>query len=65
MYPNEVLRIQNAVLVLPSSVHDFCREILPLVPDRLAEGVLDRWVVAVHEKTIDELNSEGRFTYFQ
>lgn len=55
MNPDKVLGIKNAVLVLSSSVHDFCSEVLSFVSDGLAKGVLDRRVVAVYEETIYKL----------
>lgn len=43
---------------LSRGIDDLRDVILALILDRLAEGVLDRGVVAVDEVTIDELHSE-------
>lgn len=61
MDPDKVLRVKDAVLVLAGSVDDLGREILVLIPDDFAEGILDGWIVALHEVTVDELDSQTRF----
>jgi hypothetical protein len=55
MNADEMLRVQDAVFVLSSSIDDFCCELLALVFDRLAECVLNGRVVAVDKMAIDEL----------
>lgn len=63
--PDEVLRVQDAVLVLPGRVDNLRQVVLPLVPDRLGEGVLDGRVVALDEATVDELDRERRLACAQ
>lgn len=46
---------------LTCCVYDFCCEILALVADDFGEGVLDRWVVALHKVAVDIANREGGF----
>lgn len=54
---DEVFGVQDAVLILAGSIDDFGQVILSLVSYRLAEGVFDGRIVAVHEVPIDELDS--------
>lgn len=54
-----MLRIQDAVFILASSVDDFSGIVLAFVPDCLAKCVLNRRVVAVDEMSVDKLNREG------
>lgn len=58
MYPNEVLRVQDAVFILTSRIDDLGRKVLALVSNRLAESVLDCRIVAVNEMTVDELHRQ-------
>jgi len=60
MDANEVLRIQNAVLILASGVDDLGGKLLVLVPNDLAERVLDGRVVAVDKVAVDELHRQTR-----
>jgi len=60
MDANEVLRVKNAILILPCSVNDLSREVLILPLDHLAESVLDGRVVAVDKVTVDELHRHTR-----
>jgi hypothetical protein len=63
--PDEVLRVQDAVLVLPGRVDNLRQVVLPFVPDRLGEGVLDGRIVALDEATVDELDRERRLACAQ
>ena len=60
MDADEVLRVEDAVLVLASRVYYLGREVLALVLDVLAERVLDGGVVALDEDAIDEAHRERR-----
>ena len=48
---------------LPCSIDNFCCILLSLVLDRLAEGILDRGIVALDKVAIDELHGQGRFAW--
>jgi len=58
---DEVLRVEDAVLVLPGRVDDLGRVLLALVADLLAEGVLNGRVVALDEVAVDVADREGGF----
>ncbi len=61
MDADEVLRVEDAVLVLAGRVDDLGRVLLALVSDLLAEGVLDGRVVALDEVAVDVADCEGGF----
>ena len=46
---------------LSRRVDDFCEERLALVDDLVAEGILDRGVIAFDEVALAVLDCEGRF----
>ena len=50
---DEVLRVEDAVLILPCRVNDLEGVVLVLDLDLLAEGVLNGGVVALHEVVVD------------
>jgi hypothetical protein len=50
---DKVLRVQDAVLVLPGRVDNLGRKLLALVADLLAKGVLDGRVVALDKVPVD------------
>jgi hypothetical protein len=58
---DEVLRVEDAVLVLAGRVDNLGRKLLPLVADLLAEGVLDGRVVALDKVPVDVADGEGGF----
>lgn len=58
MYSNKMLRIQDAVFVLPSRVDNLGQEILALITDRLAKGILDGRVITIDKVTVDKLHGE-------
>ena len=58
MYPDEMFRVEDAVLVLARCINNFGGKILSLVPDRLAERVFDSRIVAIDKVSIDKLYSE-------
>jgi hypothetical protein len=60
---DEVLRVEDAVLILPGRVDDLGRVVLPLIPDLLAEGVLNGRVVALDEMPVDVADRERRFAW--
>lgn len=60
---DEVLRVEDAVLILAGRVDDLGRVVLPLVPDLLAEGVLDGRVVALDEVPVDVADGERRLAW--
>lgn len=47
---------------LASSIDNFSGKILALILYRFTECILDRWIVAVDEVAIDELNRKRGFT---
>jgi len=57
--PDEVLAIEDRVLVLARGIYDLDREVVVLVANDFAEGVLDGGVVGVDEVTVYELDGEG------
>jgi hypothetical protein len=57
--PNEMLRIEDRVLILPRRVDDLRRKVLIPIAYDFAEGVLDGGVVRVHEMAVDVLDCEG------
>lgn len=46
---------------LASCVDDICCEFLALVLDDFAESIFNRWVIALHEMSVDELDRQGGF----
>jgi hypothetical protein len=60
---DEVLRVEDAVLVLAGRVDNLGRKLLPLVADLLAEGVLDGRVVALDKVPVDVADGEGGFAW--
>lgn len=60
---DEVLRVEDAVLVLAGRVDDLGRVLLPLVSDLFAKGVLDGRVVALDKVPVDVADCEGGFAW--
>ena len=63
MDADEVLRVEDAVLVLARCVDDLGRVVLSLIPDLLAERVLDGRVVALDKVAVDITHCEGGFAW--
>ena len=63
MNSDEVFRLENAVLVLTSSVDDFCIIVLSFEPYDLRKGVLNRRVISLNKMTFYKLYSQWRFAY--
>lgn len=62
MDSNEMFGIQDAVFILTSSVDNFCGIVLAFIPNCLAKGILDRWVVAIYKVSVDKLYRKGGFS---
>jgi len=58
---NVQLRIHQTVFILSRRIDDFCEEGLALVDDLMAEGVLDRGVIAFDKVAFTILDGQGRF----
>ena len=61
MYPNEMLRVQNAVFVLSCCIHNLSSEILAFVLDNTIESIFDSWVVDLNKDAFDKADSQRRF----
>lgn len=59
MNADEVLGVENAVLVLASSVDHLYGEVMVAVADNLAESVLDGRVVGIDKVAVDILDCKG------
>lgn len=59
MNSDEMLRVQDAVFILASRVHDLRSKVLAFVLDGAAECILDRRVVALHKDPVDKADSKG------
>lgn len=60
MDANEVLRVEDAVLVLAGRVYDLGHVVLALVLDGAVEGVFDRRVVVLYKGALDEADGQRR-----
>lgn len=65
MDTDEVLRVEDAVLVLARRVDDLGHVVLALVLDGAVEGVLDRRVVVLDKGALDEADGQRRFACHQ
>ena len=57
MYPNEMLRVQNAVFVLSRCIHNLSSEVLAFVLDKAIESIFDSWVVDLNKDAFDKADS--------
>jgi hypothetical protein len=58
MYSYEMLAVENSVLVLARSIYNLYCEVLVLISDNFAKGVLDGRVVGVDKVAVNELDCE-------
>lgn len=51
---------ERKIMYLASGIDDLCCKVLILVPDHLAEGILDSRIIAIDKVAVDELHRETR-----
>jgi hypothetical protein len=56
-----VMGVKGGVFVLTRGVHDLNGVLFTLVPQHLGEGVLDGWMIVIHELIFHKLQGDGRF----
>lgn len=56
---------RGKVMYLPSRIDNLCCKVLVLIPDHLAESILNGWIVAVDKVAVDELHRETRLACAQ
>jgi len=61
MDADKMLAIQNTVFILAGCVDNFCREVLSLVANLLAERIFNCRIVALDEVSVDIAYCQRRF----